>query len=138
MTVRSCKVTITDLEGVAHTVEVTASSLYEAVALGLASIRGNQWVRGIPDGFNPVKVRVTDVPVDHEVKLKDFTQWLERQGNTPKDVTDRKKIREILGLARSATLSRRADLRWIASATSSFVGSIVFRVRLFDGQPDLR
>jgi len=106
MTVRSCKVTITDLEGVAHTVEVTASSLYEAVALGLASIRGNQWVRGIPDGFNPVKVRVTDVPVDHEVKLKDFTQWLERQGNTPKDVTDRKKIREILGLARSATLSR--------------------------------
>jgi hypothetical protein len=44
--------------------------------------------------------------VDHEVKLKDFTQWLERQGNTPKDVTDRKKIRQILGLARSATLSR--------------------------------
>ncbi|MGC1903442.1 MAG: hypothetical protein WA715_06445 [Candidatus Acidiferrum sp.] len=106
MTVRSCKVTITDLEGVAHTVEVTASSLYEAVALGLASIRGNQWVHGMFDGFNAVKVRVTDVPVDHEVKLKDFTQWLERQGNTPKDVTARKKIREILGLARSATLSR--------------------------------
>jgi hypothetical protein len=105
MTVRSCKVTITDLEGVAHTVEVTASSLYEAVALGLASIRGNQWVRGIPDGFNPVKVRVTDVPVDHEVKLKDFTQWLERQGSTPKDITDRKRIRQILGLVKSATLS---------------------------------
>lgn len=29
---------------------------------------------GIPDGFAPVKVRVTDVPVKHEVKMKDFKQ----------------------------------------------------------------
>jgi hypothetical protein len=57
-----------------------------------------------PDGFEPVKVRVTDIPVEHEVKLKDFTQWLERLGNSPKDVIDKKKIREILGLSKSATL----------------------------------
>jgi hypothetical protein len=100
MAARSCRVTITDLEGVAHTVEVTASTLYEAVALGLTAIRGNKWVTGIPDGFNPVKVRVMDIPVDHEVRLKDFTSWLERRGNSPKEVTDRKKIRDILGLAR--------------------------------------
>ena len=87
-----------DLEGVAHTVEVTASSLYEAVALGLASIRGNQWVRGIPDGFNPVKVRVTDVPVDHEVKLKDFMAWLDRNSRSTRETMDRLKIREILGV----------------------------------------
>ena len=42
MAARSCRVTITDMEGVAHTVEVTASSLYEAVALGLTAIRGNK------------------------------------------------------------------------------------------------
>ena len=36
MAVRSCRVTIQNLEGVAHTVEVTAESLYEAVAQGLA------------------------------------------------------------------------------------------------------
>jgi hypothetical protein len=101
MSARSCRVTITDLEGIAHSVEVTASSLYEAVALGLAAIRGNRWVSGIPNGFNPVKVRVMDIPVDHEVQLKDFTSWLERRGNSPKEVTDRKKIRDILGLARS-------------------------------------
>jgi hypothetical protein len=53
---RSCQVTITDREGVAHTVEVTASSLYEAIALGLTAIRESQWVAGIPDGFEPVKV----------------------------------------------------------------------------------
>ncbi len=100
MGVRTCRVTVTDLEGVTHTVEVTASSLFEAVALGLTALRGNEWVMGIPDGFAPVKVRVMDVAVDHEVKLRDFTKWLERRGNSPKEVTDRNKIREIMGLKR--------------------------------------
>ena len=37
MPVRSCKVTIQDMSGVSHTVEVTAATLYEAVALGMAA-----------------------------------------------------------------------------------------------------
>jgi hypothetical protein len=32
MPVRSCRVTIKDMDGVKHTVEVTAETLYEAVA----------------------------------------------------------------------------------------------------------
>ena len=39
MPVRSCKVTIEDMNGVSHTVEVTAETLCEAVALGMAAIR---------------------------------------------------------------------------------------------------
>lgn len=81
--------------------EVTASSLYEAIALGLVALRGSQWVMGIPDGFAPVRVRVMDIAVEHEVKMKDFTQWLDRRGNSPRDVMDRKRIRDILGLSRS-------------------------------------
>ena len=61
MPVRSCRVTIEDMDGVAHTVEVTAATLYEAVALGLAAIRGHEWVMGIAEGLNPVKVRVTEI-----------------------------------------------------------------------------
>jgi len=44
MSVRSCRVTVQDLEGISHTAEVTASSLYEAVAQGLAALRKNEWV----------------------------------------------------------------------------------------------
>jgi hypothetical protein len=47
MPVRSCRVTIQDMDGVSHTVEITAPTLYEAVAQGLAAIRGNEWVAGI-------------------------------------------------------------------------------------------
>jgi hypothetical protein len=97
MSLRSCRVTIRDIEGVAHTVEVTAATLYEAVAQGLAAIRGNDWVAGIAQG-NVVKVSVADVRVEHEVKLGDFSKWLDRTGVSPREVSDRKRIRSILGL----------------------------------------
>ena len=79
--------------------EVTAATLYEAVALGLAAIRGNEWVAGIAQGLNVVKVSVADVRVDHEVKLMDFTKWLEKTGGSPREVSDRSKIRSILGMS---------------------------------------
>lgn len=67
MSVRTCEVTIKDLDGVAHTIDVTASTLYEAVALGMAAVRSEEWANGIAMGLNSVKVQVTNVPVQHEV-----------------------------------------------------------------------
>jgi hypothetical protein len=96
MAVRSCRVTIQDMDGVSHTVEVTAATLYEAVAQGLAAIRGNEWAAGIAQGLNVVRVSVADVRVEHEVRLMDFTKWLDRKGGSPREVTDRNRIRSIL------------------------------------------
>ena len=97
MAVRSCRVTIQDLDGVAHTVEVTAETLYEAVAQGLAALRRSDWVAGFQQGI--VKVSVADVRVEHQVKLADFTKWLERPGaKSPRDMIQRQKLRSILGM----------------------------------------
>jgi hypothetical protein len=101
MSVRSCKVTVEDMNGVRHTVEVTAETLYEAVALGIVAIRTDDWVNGIAQGLNPVKVRVMNVPVEHEVRLMDFTKWLDRTGGSPREMMDRKRIRSILGMERA-------------------------------------
>ena len=98
MSVRSCRVTIQDTEGISHTVEVTAASLYEAVANGLAAFRGNEWVADIGERLGVVKVSVAEVRVEHEVKLRDFTSWLERPGRSPREIIDRQKIRAILGM----------------------------------------
>jgi hypothetical protein len=97
MPVRSFRVTIDDMDGVSHTVEVTAAR-YEAVALGLAAIRGKEWAAGIAEGQNRVRVSVTEIPVEHEVKLGDFTKWLDRTGGSPREVSERHKIRSILGV----------------------------------------
>ena len=49
---------------------------------------------------NPVRlrvcleeVRVTNVAVEHEVKLMDFTKWLDRTGGSPRGMSDRKRIK---------------------------------------------
>ena len=86
------------MNGVSHTVEVTAASLYEAVALGMAAIRTDEWVSDIAKGLNPVTVQVMNVPVKHEVRLMDFTKWLDRDGGSPREMTERKRIRTILGI----------------------------------------
>jgi hypothetical protein len=99
MSVRSCRVTVHDLDGTSHTAEVTASSLFEAVAQGLSALRKNEWVEGIEERFGFVKVSVADVRVEHQVKIADFMKWLERPGRTPREITQRQKIRAILGMS---------------------------------------
>jgi len=96
MAIRSCRVTIKDVDGVSHTVEIMAASLYEAVAQGLAAVRGSEWVTGIAQNSTVVKVCVGEIRVEHEVKLTDFTKWLERNGGSPREMVDRQKIRAIL------------------------------------------
>lgn len=97
MPLRACRVTLEDMNGVTHTVEVTAGTLYEAVAQGLAAMRGNEWVAGIAEGLNAVKVSVADVRVEHAVKMIDFKKWLERPGGSPREVSQRQRIHAILG-----------------------------------------
>ena len=53
MAVKSCRVTVTDLEGISHTAQVTATTLYEAVALGLAWCAVTNGLPGFPTGWRP-------------------------------------------------------------------------------------
>jgi hypothetical protein len=101
MSVRSCRVTIQKTDGIAHTAEVTASSLYEAVAQGLAALRKSEWVEGVEERFGMVKVSVAEVRVEHQVKIADFMKWLERPGRSPHEVSQRHNIRAILGMSAS-------------------------------------
>jgi len=86
------------MEGVAHTVEVTATTLYEAVALGLKQLRANEWVEELAGARNIVTVSVKSVQIEHTVQIGEFRKWLERKGGSPAEVTRKRKIREILGL----------------------------------------
>jgi hypothetical protein len=47
---RTCKVSVTDIQDVEHSVEVTAATLYEAVATALAALQQDNWVGEIGQG----------------------------------------------------------------------------------------
>jgi hypothetical protein len=98
MSVRFCRVTIRDPQGIEHSADVTAESLYEAVALVLKAIRESSWVEDIAQNF-AIRILVRDTPVEHTVEFRTFNQWLEQRRRTPKEITTRSRIREIWGLS---------------------------------------
>jgi hypothetical protein len=80
-----------------HSVEVTAESVYEAVARGLQTFRSHEWIADIGDGLTTVTVRVTEPAPEHHVRMKDFQRWLKVPGKTPAEVVAKERIRAILG-----------------------------------------
>jgi hypothetical protein len=50
---KTCKVSCIDLQGVEHEIEVSAGSLYEAVAQALRIFRDNEWVEDLGPGQTP-------------------------------------------------------------------------------------
>ena len=96
MALRTCMVSVSDLDGIEHTVEVTAPSLYEAVAAALAAFREDEWVGQIGHGLTTVSVTVQQPAVEHHVRVKDFLAWLERRGGSPAEVALREKLGKML------------------------------------------
>jgi len=51
---KACIVIVPDLNETAHSVDVTAESVYEAVAQALVTVRGHDWVEEIGKGLTTV------------------------------------------------------------------------------------
>ena len=97
MVLRNCTVAVKDVQDVEHSIEVSAETLYEAIATALAALQQDNWVGEIGQGFTTVSVLVQQPAVKHEVKMKDFLSWLNRQGRSPAEVILKQKLEKILG-----------------------------------------
>ena len=100
MPLRSCTVIVHDLNDTAHSLDVTAETLYEAVAQALATVRGHDWVGDIGKGLTTVTVKVRNPEVTHMVKIQDFENWLNRGCNSPADKVLKTRLRRMLGMGR--------------------------------------
>lgn len=94
---RTCVVSCSDLKGFEHAVEVTAESIYEAVARALAVFRSDDWIDEIGRGLTAVKVVVRHPEIVHTVRVKDFEHWIETGGKTPAEIILKQRLREVLG-----------------------------------------
>ena len=96
MAVKTCRVTCSDTRGVNHTVEVTAETLYEAVAQALRLFRENDWsddVRRVPATMT---VRVKQPGMEHRVRTRDFESWLESAPRSPAEMALKSRLRALL------------------------------------------
>ena len=68
MALKACTVVVHDLNETAHSLDVTAETLYEAIAQALSTLRVNSWVGDIGKGLTTVTVKVRHPEVTHVVK----------------------------------------------------------------------
>jgi hypothetical protein len=96
MAVRTCNVTCRDAQGVEHTIQVSAQSLYEAVAQALRVFRQDDWTESPEHGPSTVVVRIKQPEVEHRVRIKDFQNWLESTTRSPAEMALKNRLRAIL------------------------------------------
>ena len=66
-----------------HSLNVTAETLYEAVARALAAMHGHEWAGDIGRGLTTVTLKVRNPEVIHIVKVQDFENWLNSRPRPP-------------------------------------------------------
>ena len=96
MAVKTCRVTCRDSLGVAHTVDVTAQTLYEAVAQALRLFRENDWADDAQRVPAVVTVRVKQPEMEHTVRTRNFESWLGSAPRSPAEMALKVRLRGIL------------------------------------------
>ena len=80
---RTCRVTVKDLDGVAHRVEVQASTLFEAGAAAVAAFRQQGWAAEALTPNAVLHIEVQLPPITHDVPLKAIERWLRTPSVSP-------------------------------------------------------
>ena len=91
MAVRICKVSCRDPQKVEHTVEVSAQSVFEAVAQVLRVFREYECCDLALAAS--VLVRIRQLEVEHRVQIRDFYNWLEAAGRSPAEMALKTRLR---------------------------------------------
>lgn len=91
-----CRVSFTDSDGVMHTVGVDASSVYEAVALGVVEFRSDT-LSVPPDTSTEFTISIARPPVEHRIRLGQVTKWTEGTRDGPAGLVKRQRVKELLG-----------------------------------------
>jgi hypothetical protein len=83
---RRCTISVSDHEGVRHTVQVQAGSLLEAAARGVAAFREQGWAADALTATAVLRVEVHAPSVVHEVPLKAVERWLHSPNASPREM----------------------------------------------------
>ena len=95
-----CRVSFTDSEGILHGVDVDADSLYEAVAIAVASFREDDVGPSEPGPMTESAVAVYRNPTEHKLRLQHVLKWSEHTTKEgPAGITKRQRVRTLLGQA---------------------------------------
>ena len=92
-----CRVSFTDGADVTHTVTVSASSLYEAAAVGIAEFKRNGFALVSIGPATRLTISVEPPATTHELTVGKLQAWLDTNGKTPREQATKVTLRQLLG-----------------------------------------
>jgi hypothetical protein len=92
-----CRVSFTDSQGIVHTVDVPASSLYEAAAFAIAEFRRCGFTDAMPGPATLLTVAVEAPATTHELPIHKFEAWLDSSAKSPADHVFKQRLRDLVG-----------------------------------------
>ena len=90
----TCIVSFVDLEGLRHSVEVEAESLYEAGAMAIRTFRQHNCAPG-PIAKLDVEIRSS---VTHTVTQQKIQDWLDAGPRSPREFVLKERLKQLLAL----------------------------------------
>ena len=96
---RACKVAFTGPEGIRHSVEVSAESVYEAAAAAVRLFRENGFLVVEAGPATVLEVTVLEPRVSHAVRVDGLYRWLASSGRTPREQALKAKLRQMVAAA---------------------------------------
>lgn len=88
----TCIVSYLDTEGLRHTVEVEAGSLYEAAVLGIRAFQQHDCA---PAALNRLEIEIRS-SIIHVVTVQKVNSWLSGGAKTPKEAVTKQRLRDLL------------------------------------------
>jgi hypothetical protein len=95
-TAYTCLVSFTDSENIRHSVEVVASTLYEAATLAMAEFRRCGFTENAPGVATRLTVAIKQPSTTHEVQWGKIEAWLQGDGRSPAEQGAKIRLRELL------------------------------------------
>lgn len=93
MPVRNCTVSFTDHEGIRHSVDVQAETVYEAVALAMAAFGEHQCM---PGPASQMEVEARSPSVTHRVNMAKVRDWLGASAKSPREKVIKDRLKGLM------------------------------------------
>jgi hypothetical protein len=91
---RSCTVSFTGHDGIRHSVNVQAETLYEAVVLAVRAFREHDCA---PGAASELDVEARSPGVTHTVSIAKVQTWLASSAKSPSDKIMKERLKALLG-----------------------------------------
>ncbi len=93
MPVRTCTVSFTSPDGIRHSVNVRAETLYEAVVLAVRAFREHDFA---PGPASLLEVEAKSPSVTHTVSISKVEEWLNGVARSPREKVTKDRLRGLL------------------------------------------